>query len=307
MYDEEKLAKDLNGYLDYIEIERGLSNNTVISYRQEIERYALWLKTNSIDHLSAAERDVTDFIKKWSRSGQAVSSQAHQISVLKSFYKYLIRENRIDYNPLSAISFPKKWNTLPKYLTIAEVEELLEAPDIKTVLGLRDRAMLEIMYATGLRISETINLTKERVFPEEGYVRVLGKGNKERLVPFNRTAGEMFEKYMREGRPKLLKKGLTSYIFLNRSGKKLTRQGVWKIIKKYGEKTGITENLTPHILRHSFATHLLEMGADLRSIQMMLGHVNISTTEIYTFVAKDKVKSIYDKFHPRSGKKSETI
>lgn len=307
MFAVDIFKKDLNRYLIYLEIERGLSKNTIISYRQELEKFASYLNLHSIDHISVSEKSVLDFIIEWSRKGQAVSSQAHQISVLKNFYKYMISEEKIDYNPLSSISFPKKWDNIPKYLTIEEVNELLEAPDTGTTLGLRDRAMLEMMYATGLRISETVTLTKDRVFHDEGFLRVIGKGNKERLIPFNETAGNFLQKYMKLGRPLLLKGKTSQYIFLNRSGKNLTRQGVWKIIKKYGEKTGITENLTPHILRHSFATHLLEMGADLRSIQMMLGHVNISTTEIYTFVAKDKVKSIYDKFHPRSKKKNQII
>jgi integrase/recombinase XerD len=303
MFFNDKFIKDLSRYLIFLEVEKGLSENTIISYRQEIEKFGSYLKKESLDHTFVSEKNVMNFIKKWSRLGQAVSSQAHQISVLKSFYKYLIIEEKIDYNPLSGISFPKKWNNIPKYLTIDEVRELLDAPDTSTILGLRDKAMLEMMYATGMRISETVNLTTDRIIMNEGYVRVLGKGNKERLIPFNTTAEDFLKEYLLKGREKLLKGKLTSSVFLNRSGKKLTRQGVWKIIKKYGKMTGITENLTPHILRHSFATHLLEMGADLRSIQIMLGHVNISTTEIYTFVAKDKVKAIYDKFHPRSVKK----
>jgi len=302
MFNKGDFHKDLFRYLTYIEVEKGLSENSIISYRQEVEKYGYYLSQVSGSHLDSDDRSILDFIKKCSRKGQSAASQAHQISVLKSFYKYLLIEGKIDSNPVANISFPKKWKNIPKYLTIREVELLLDAPDQSKILGMRDKTMLELMYATGLRISETVSLTLEQVFFDEGFLRIRGKGNKERLVPFNEKAKDLLQEYIKSTLPRLNKNQTSQFLFLNRSGKNLTRQGVWKIIKKYGLIAGISKTITPHILRHSFATHLLEMGADLRSIQMMLGHVNISTTEIYTYVAKDKVKKIYDKYHPRSRK-----
>ena len=214
----------------------------------------------------------------------------------------MISEDKIDSNPVSNISFPKKWKVLPKYLSINQVTELLDLPDTNKPMGRRDKAVLELMYATGLRISEVVNLKIGQIYLEENFLRVMGKGNKERVIPFGGKAKECLDEYMNSSRPILLKKKVSDLVFLNRNGEKLTRQGLWKIIKGYGKKIGISSTLTPHTLRHSFATHLLEKGADLRSIQLMLGHSSISTTEIYTYIARDKVKKTYDKYHPRSKK-----
>ncbi len=307
MFDEKEFAADLGKYLLLLEMERGLAANTVISYRQELEKFAAYLKNikpKSLSHVDISEKDVLNFIKHESAAGSALSSQAHLISVLKSFYKYLIAEDKIDYNPVANVSFPRKWKVLPRYLTMDQVEELLESPDRSRVIGRRDKAVLELMYATGLRISEVIGLRLDNLYLEEGFVRVLGKGSKERVVPFGEKAGEYLAEYLKSSRPILLHKRVNDYVFLNRSGEKLTRQGLWKVIKGYGKMLGISTTLTPHTLRHSFATHLLEKGADLRSIQLMLGHASISTTEIYTYVAKSRVKKIYDQFHPRSKKSS---
>jgi integrase/recombinase XerD len=249
-----------------------------------------------------------DFIKEESIKGNSFATQSHLISSLKSFYKYLIGEDRIDYNPISAIETPQKWKTLPKYLTIEQVSELLESPETDKPMGKRDKAILELIYATGLRISELGGLKMDNLHLDETFIRVLGKGSKERVIPFGETAKRYMKDYLENGRPSILKQKTGDFVFLNKDGEKLSRVGLWMIIKGYGKKIGVAHILTPHVLRHSFATHLLEKGADLRSIQMMLGHASISTTEIYTYVAKTRVKQVYDKYHPRSnpfGKNTE--
>lgn len=302
MFSKEKFDSDKNRYLIYLEVERGLADNTITSYNLDLKKFEQFLNKKNIDYLSVPEEEALEFIKEESRRGSSASTQSRLISVLKSFYKYFLHEEKTDSNPISGISFPKKWKNIPKYLSIEEVFDLLKAPDTNKPTGIRDKALLELMYATGIRISETINLKFDNLYLEESFLKVKGKGNKERVVPFNENAVAELINYLKNGRPGLSKGENPELIFLNKNGGPLSRQGLWKIIKGYGVKTGISPDLTPHVLRHSFATHLLEQGADLRSIQLMLGHSNISTTEIYTFVAKDKVKKIYDKFHPRSKK-----
>ncbi len=292
---------ELKRYRIFLDMELGLSRNTLASYAIELSKFERFLEKSGLDYLKITEEEIVTFIKKESGKGQSVSTQSHLISVLRSFYKYLVIDEKIEVNPVSNISFPKKWKNIPKYLSKVEVVRLINAPDQEKATGIRDRAILELMYATGLRISETIGLRFENVFMDDNFIRVMGKGSRERIVPFNKKANEELLKYINLARPKLLKEKVSDILFLNKNGGGLTRQGLWKVIKGYGVKTGISNSLTPHMLRHSFATHLLEQGADLRSIQMMLGHSNISTTEIYTFVAKERVKKIYDKLHPRSG------
>ncbi len=300
MFNENSFTDELKRYKVFLDIEKGLSENTQKSYKQELDKLGEFLYEKKLDYLKIGDEDILEFIKEESKKGQSVSTQSHLISVLKSFYKYLILDNKIDVNPVSNISFPKKWKTIPKYLSKEEVLDLLNAPDKTKLTGIRDMAILELMYATGLRISEATGLKIENVYLQDTFLRVRGKGGKERVVPFNENAKIKIQIYLNDARPKLLKNKESDLLFLNKSGKILSRQGLWKIIKGYGVKIGIRRSLTPHMLRHSFATHLLEQGADLRSIQMMLGHSNISTTEIYTFVAKERVKRIYDKLHPRS-------
>ena len=297
------MNKLVERFITYIQIERGLSENTIISYKQELEKFFNFLDKNNLTASDADENIILDFIKSESKRGNSQSTQSHIISVLKSFYKFLLIDEKVDVNPVSQIAYPKRWKTLPKYLSIDEVSQLLELPNLNTKLGLRDKAILELMYATGLRISEVVNLKLENIYFEESFLRILGKGNKERIVPFGKIASKHMKEYLQKSRPQLLKQGVSDFVFLNRSGNKLTRQGLWKVIKGYGKKIGISNKLSPHVLRHSFATHLVEKGADLRSIQMMLGHSNITTTEIYTYIARERVKKIYDQFHPRSKKK----
>jgi integrase/recombinase XerD len=295
-----EFGTDVGKYLVFLQMEKGLTENTVISYRQELEKFAGYLKTHKTSHTGISENNVVDFIKVEAIKGNSLATQAHLISVLKSFYTYLIAENKIDFNPAANIAFPKKWKILPKYLTMDQVGSLLDLPDKSKPFGRRDKAILELMYATGLRISEAINLKFDGLYLEDSFLRVLGKGNKERVVPFGEKAEQFVKEYLKNGRAEILKNKQSDYVFLNRNGEGLSRQGLWKIIKGYGRKLGISTNLTPHTLRHSFATHLLENGADLRSIQMMLGHSSISTTEIYTYVARQRIKKAYDEFHPRS-------
>jgi integrase/recombinase XerD len=291
---------DLKRYLAYMEIEKGLAHNTVMSYEQDLHKFGQYLESKKIDYYVLTENDAVDFIKDESIKGNSFATQAHLVSVLKNFYKFLILEDKIDYNPISAIASPQQLKSLPKYLTIAQVNELLETPDTSKPLGQRDKAMLEMMYATGLRISEMIDLKISNIYMEDSFIRVMGKGRKERVIPFGEEAKKHLHVYRETGRITLLRGKESEYVFLNRFGRRFSRVGVWKIIKGYANKVGVGSILSPHVLRHSFATHLLEQGADLRSIQMMLGHSSISTTEIYTHVAKKRVKEVYDQFHPRS-------
>lgn len=293
----------LDRFLLYLEYERGLAANTILSYRQELEKYFIFLKKRDLHHLRVNQNDILDFIRLQGRRGGAVASQAHLISVLKSFYRYLLKDECLESNPMAGVARPKKWLMLPKYLSSEEVFRLLETPDATTVIGRRDRAILELMYASGLRISEVVQLKLDDVYLGEGFLRVLGKGSKERIVPFGAKARDSLADYLAVSRPALLKGARTPHVFLNYAGAMFSRQGLWKLIKAYGRITGVSSRLTPHVLRHSFATHLVENGADLRSVQMLLGHSSIATTEIYTHLAKGQVKKVYDQFHPRSTKK----
>ena len=303
MAEAESQRLPLDRFLLYLEYERGLAANTVISYRQELEKYFSFLGDKRLDYLHVGENDVLDFITREGRRGGAVASQAHLISVLKSFYRYLLKDESLDFNPLANVVLPKKWLMLPSYLTTEDVFRLLDSPDVLSAIGKRDKAILELMYASGLRISEVVQLKLGDVYLEEGFLRVLGKGSKERIVPFGEKARDSLADYLANSRPMLRKGANPPQIFLNYAGALFTRQGLWKLIKGYGLKAGLSGRLTPHVLRHSFATHLVENGADLRSVQMLLGHSSIATTEIYTHLAKGQVKKVYDQFHPRSGKK----
>lgn len=292
----------LERFLFYLEFERGFAANTILSYRQELEKFFDFLNKNHLDYLRLDEKNILDFIRRQGQRNGAVSSQAHLISVLKSFYRYLLQDGLLEFSPLSAVALPKKWLRLPEYLSIEEVLRLLAAPDTKTPIGKRDRAILELMYATGLRVSEVAQLKLGDVYLGEGFLRVFGKGDKERIVPFNDISRDCLREYLEQSRPALVKQAGPEQVFVNYNGETFSRQGLWKMIKAHGLRVGLASRLTPHVLRHSFATHLVEKGADLRSVQMLLGHSSITTTEIYTHMAKDQVRKIYDQFHPRGNK-----
>jgi integrase/recombinase XerD len=290
-------------FLFYLEYERGFAANTILSYRRELGKFFAFLRKRRLRCLELDEKNILDFIRQEGRKGGAVSSQAHLISVLKSFYRFLLQEDLLESSPVSAIALPKKWARLPKYLSVEEVSRLLVAPHASTPIARRDKAVLELMYATGLRISEVAQLKRTDVYLDEGFLRVRGKGGKERIVPFGEIARECLKNYLQFSRPALVKKNDPEQVFVNYNGAMLSRQGLWKMITGWGAKIGLSARLTPHVLRHSFATHLVEKGADLRSVQMMLGHSSITTTEIYTHLAKDQLKRAYDQYHPRGKKK----
>jgi integrase/recombinase XerD len=299
MFDKPEFSRDMQEYLTFTEMQKGLSSNTIESYKLQLKKFETYLRKHKLGHSKLSDSQIIDFIKSEAQKGISLATQSHLISVLKGFYKYLVSEGILENNPVSNLEFPKKWKVLPHYLSIQQVNALLDIPDSKTPLGLRDKAILELMYGAGLRISEVIQLKSKNIYLEDNFIRVLGKGNRERVIPLGKKAKQSMKIYLNEIRCKLAKEKDTQCFFLNHRGQPLSRQGLWKIIKGYGKQLGIASILTPHTLRHSFATHLVEKGADLRSIQMMLGHSSISTTEIYTHVSKDKVKQIYDKFHPR--------
>jgi integrase/recombinase XerD len=285
-------------FLHHLRVEKGLAKNSVESYARDLMKFFSFLETKALSPLRASQADLMDFISHLAGS-LSVRSIARNISSLKAFYRFLVSEGEIATNPARLLSAPKLPRRLPGVLSRSEVERLLIQPDPATSRGDRDRAMLELLYATGLRVSELIHLKIPSVNTEAGFVRTVGKGSKERMVPVGVKALEALKNYLEHGRPGLLKRRSSSYLFLSPRGKAMTRQGFWKIIKRYGLKAGIRKDLTPHSLRHSFASHLLECGADLRSVQIMLGHSDISTTQIYTHVTRERLKEIHQKYHPR--------
>jgi integrase/recombinase XerD len=287
-------------FLNYLSVERGLSQNTIASYREDLSAYLNFISANHIDTLSKTTRkNITDFMLFQKDKGIAVNSIARRLAALKSFYRFLVRERLLKIDPSSLIESPKLWKKIPQTLSINEVDALLSQPDTRSAAGIRDKAILETIYATGMRVSEAVNLKLDNVNLEIGFLRCIGKGNKERVIPLGKKAIASIKRYLEISRPHFLKKRENEFLFLNRFGKRISRQSLWKIIKKYAKSSGIKKPIRPHILRHSFATHLLERGADLRSVQEMLGHANISTTQIYTHINKDRLKAIHRMYHPR--------
>ncbi len=287
-------------FLDHIVVERGLSINTLLSYGRDISRFSDALKKKGVPLLEAGSDDITYYLEGLKRSGQAVRSYARALIALRGFYKYLLKKGRVRSSPCANIDIPKLNMKLPEFLKVNEVEKLLDAPDIKAPLGLRDRAMLEALYATGLRVSELTGLKLNDINLQAGYLTAFGKGSKERLVPLGEAAMHWLKRYMEGSRQVLLKKRTNKHLFITARGAKMTRQNFWVIIKKAALKAGIdTKKIKPHIIRHSFATHLLEGGADLRLVQEMLGHADISTTQIYTHITNERLKLLHKKSHPR--------
>lgn len=294
---DELLAK----YIEYLSVERGLSKNTINSYKRDLKGYIGFLKLQNITDINYITRTViVSYLILMQKKGKASASISRACAAIKSFHHFLVVDRLAEKDPTINLDTPKLEHRLPRVLTLNEVEQLLNQPDVSNVWGMRDKTMLELLYATGIRVSELVFIKVEDINIEMGYLRCFGKGAKERIVPIGSVAIKYLKKYIDEVRPKLLKRQDEKILFLNRQGKGLTRQGFWKIIRKYAQKAGITKNITPHTLRHSFATHLLENGADLRSVQEMLGHADISTTQIYTHITKSRIKEVYDRTHPRA-------
>ena len=293
------MKKYVSEYTDFLKIEKRQSQNTVESYRRDVSRFAKYLSNNQLG--GAKTSDVRSFLVFLrNEEGLAPSSVARCLSSLKSFYNFLYVESLISENPIETIASPRPWRKLPNVMSIQEVDALIAAPDINTLAGVRDLAMLELMYATGLRVSELVSLKMSAVNLEVGYLRSLGKGSKERVVPIGDIAKTTIENYVINARPLFQKKCRTEDLFLTRRGNAMTRQGFWKILKKYSIKAKIVGTVSPHALRHAFATHLLERGADLRSVQKMLGHADISSTQIYTHVLRERMREVHERFHPRA-------
>ncbi|WP_433742968.1 site-specific tyrosine recombinase XerD [Falsibacillus pallidus] len=293
----------LRDFIHYMVVEKGLAKNTIVSYERDLKAYINYLtKVEEMGSLNEVSRThIVHFLGHLKQQGKSVRTIARHIASIRSFHQFLLREKAVDMDPSVHIDTPQHGRSLPKVLSLEEVESLLEAPDDSTPIGARDKAMLEILYATGIRVSELIGLNLDDVHLTMGFVKCIGKGNKERIIPIGRTAVTVLENYMGGSRLRLRSsKYKTDALFLNHHGNRLTRQGFWKILKGLAKKANIEKELTPHTLRHSFATHLLENGADLRAVQEMLGHADISTTQIYTHVTKTRLKDVYSKFHPRA-------
>ncbi|HYR85998.1 MAG TPA: site-specific tyrosine recombinase XerD [Terriglobia bacterium] len=284
----------IDQFLRYLRIEKGVAENTIQSYKHDLAMYREHL--GSIDLLLARASDVSSFLKFLYGRKLKPRSATRAFAAVRGLHRFLILEKATLENPTSTVEQPKWWKPLPNVLALEEVDQLLASPKTDTSKGLRDRAMLEVLYATGLRVSELIGLKLDGVNIEAGFVRCMGKGSKERIVPLGASAADAVSVYLKS---RQVRKP-TNYVFLNNRGDKLSRMGFWKILKAYGTQAGIRKKLTPHVLRHSFATHLLERGADLRAVQTMLGHSNISTTEIYTHVMRERLKDIYKSYHPRA-------
>ena len=296
------LSEQVEDYLRYSQVERGLSNNTITAYRQDLTSFISFLQKENLTSWPTQAVDIDAFLAEQRDQKKATSSISRLITSLRKFYQWLVRQNIQKLNPMLEIDSPKKRRTLPVALTVNEVNNLLEQPDTKKKLGLRDRALLETLYATGIRVSDLINLKFTDLHEELKLVKVFGKGSKERLIPISEVALSWIDSYKEKVRdPLILKIGKnTDFIFLNSRGGSLTRQAVWQIIKHYCKMAGIQKNVTPHTLRHTFATHLLENGADLRVVQEILGHSDISTTQIYTNLSQKHILQVYEKTHPRT-------
>lgn len=295
------MEESVDRFLVYISVERGLSNNTVSAYSSDLLRFVDYLSAIGIEKpQEIREAHVLSFLEELEISGVSTRSRVRYLSSLRSFFKFMVRFGRLDSNPMELMESPKFLSRLPGYLTTDEVASLLSAPNIEKSGGLRDRAMLETLYASGLRVSELIGLKISDVNLEAGYLITRGKGEKERIVPLGDSAISWLERYLKDVRPILDKRNGEVFIFLNRDGRSLSRQYFWKAIKNYAKEAGIKKEISPHTIRHSFATHLLAGGADLRSVQAMLGHEDVTTTEIYTHVEKERLKEVHRKYHPRS-------
>ncbi|HXH05591.1 MAG TPA: site-specific tyrosine recombinase XerD [Vicinamibacterales bacterium] len=290
----------IDAYLDHLRVGRRLAANTLEAYARDLARLARYAERlgRPVDTLDQAALEA--FVRGLAASGLSPRSVARTVACVRGFYRFLALDRRTDRNPAAALRPPRAWPPLPRYLSLEEVERLIAQPDVSTARGLRDRALIELLYATGLRVSELLSLRASDLNPREHWLRCTGKGSKERLVPFGDQAGGWVRRYLADGRPRLLGGRSAPWLFVSARGRRLSRAGFWKLLKAYGRRAGITRPLSPHVLRHSFATHLLARGADLRAIQLMLGHADLSTTQVYTHVLETRLRAIYDRFHPRA-------
>ena len=290
----------LEGYLNYLLIERGVAPNTLEAYGRDLQRYLAFIRQKGLSHFKEATPEIiVEYLVLIKNEGLSANSMNRALAALRGFYKYLLMEKLIEQTPLANIELAKVWMRLPDTISKEEMKIILAQPGDKTPAALRDTAMLELLYATGIRVSELINLTMNSINWQVGFLTVMGKGSKERIVPIGKTAYDCVREYVDKARPQLMQKKSTEVLFLNRFGGKFTRQGFWKLVIRYSSKAGLMKKVHPHTFRHSFASHLLEGGADLRTVQVMLGHADISTTQIYTHITRDRLKEIHQKYHPR--------
>ncbi|MDF0479954.1 site-specific tyrosine recombinase XerD [Vagococcus sp. PNs007] len=298
----QKREDDLKDYSHYLKVERGLSENTIVSYERDLKRYMLFLDNQAIGSWDELDRYVIlTFLRELTDEKKSAASITRMISSLRKFHQFLKQERYTDVDPMQHIETPKKAQKLPKALSQDEIVRLLEAPDTTDKFGIRDRAILEVMYATGLRVSELIGLKMSDLHLSLGLIQTIGKGDKERIIPLGDIAIQWIEIYLERSRPKLSRPGQSDpHLFLNHHGKGFTRQGIWKNLAKHVKTAGIDKEVTPHTLRHSFATHLLENGADLRIVQELLGHSDVSTTQIYTHISKQRLADVYNDYFPRA-------
>ena len=293
-------ARPLEAWLDHLRVERGLAENTLLAYARDLAELQAFAESRRSPLLVLGQNDLAEFLGGLRERGLGPRSQARHLFSARAFYRFALREGLLERDPTENLRPPKSFPALPRYLTPVQVEALLAAPDVATPVGLRDRAVLEVLYATGLRASELTGLTVEGLDMELGVVRVLGKGRKERLVPLGREARRWVERYVAEVRSAFAHGRPSPLLFLSARGGRLSPTGLWGLVRRHAVTAGVEKVLTPHVLRHSFASHLLERGADLRALQAMLGHADISTTQIYTHVTRERLRQLYDKFHPRA-------
>ncbi len=290
----------IEDFLNYLSVERGLSPNTVMAYGRDLRKYAGYLDRGGISSIDDIERGrITDWMHKQKDAGLTATSISRSLSAIKMFHRFLVRERLAKKDPTNLLETPKLWKRIPEVLTLSEVESMIKSAGGRRAQDIRNQAMMELLYASGMRVSEMVDLKIDGVNTEVGYIRCTGKGRKERIIPIGKRAKAALIRYFDQARPKLVKKQMSQALFVSRLGKKISRQSVWKIIKFYARKAKIKKVIKPHTIRHSFATHLLERGADLRSVQEMLGHTDISTTQIYTHVDRERLRSIHKQFHPR--------
>jgi integrase/recombinase XerD len=286
-------------FLDYLAVEKGLARNSLSSYRADLRHFGHWLREQSLDLENVERIHIVRYFQSLRMAGISARSVARALAALRGLFRFLVSERHLKNDPTENIENPKLWTTLPKSLQPSEVEALLRAPDLATPEGLRDAAMLELLYATGLRVSELIRVKLEDLVMDAGFLRTIGKGSKERIVPFGDAARDAVVAYVERGRAHFVKRP-DPHLFLSNRGRPMSRQSFWMKIVRYAREAGIRAHISPHVLRHSFATHLLENGADLRSVQMMLGHSDISTTQIYTHVTRARLQKLYEQYHPRA-------